>query len=100
MKRGTLFEQVKVLHYGVLKVISNPYMIFTPDARCQQEIRRNINEKALISSAIVIVVHLRVMKCYILSTLLYGSETWTTSGTMQKKILFKTGLYRSMNINS
>ena len=34
---------------------------------------------------IIIAVRLRVLKCYIWSTLLYGCEIWTISGDMIKK---------------
>ena len=39
----------------------------------------------LISRSIGIAVRMRVLKCYIMSTLLYGCETWTISGDIMKK---------------
>ena len=46
---------------------------------------------------ISIAVHLRVLKCYIWSTLLYGCETWTISGDMIKKLeALETWFYRRM----
>ena len=44
-----------------------------------------------------IAVRLRVLKCYIWSTLLYGCETWTISGDMIKKFeALDTWFYRRM----
>ena len=46
---------------------------------------------------ISIAVRLRVLKCYIWSTLLYGCETWTISGDMIKKLeALETWFYRRM----
>ena len=46
---------------------------------------------------ISIAVRLRVLKCYIWSTLLYGCETWTISGDMIKKLeALGTWFYRRM----
>ena len=61
--------------------------LFTSDARSDKEIRRRIG----------IAVRLRVLKCYIWSTLLYGCETWTISGDMIKKLeALETWFYRRM----
>ena len=44
-----------------------------------------------------IAVRLRVLKCYIWSTLLYGCETWTISGDMIQKLeALETWFYRRM----
>ena len=46
---------------------------------------------------ISITVRLRVLKCDIWSTLLYGCETWTISGDMIKKLeALETWFYRRM----
>ena len=46
---------------------------------------------------ISIAVRLRVLKCYIWSTLLYGCETWTISGVMINKLeALETWFYRRM----
>ena len=46
---------------------------------------------------ISIVGRLRVLKCYIWSTLLYGCETWTISGDMITKLeAMETWFYRRM----
>ena len=61
----------------------------------KKEIRRRIEiakstftsmNKVLISISIDIAVRMRVLKCYVWSTLLYGWETWTISGDMMKKL--------------
>ena len=45
----------------------------------------------------IFAVRLRVLKCYIWSTLLYGCETWTISGDMIKKLeALETWFYRRM----
>ena len=42
-------------------------------------------------------VRLKVPRCYVWSTLLYGCETWTISVAMQTKLeAFETWLYRRM----
>ena len=42
-------------------------------------------------------VCIKVLRCYVWSTLLYGCETWTIYVAMQKKIdAFKTWFYRRM----
>ena len=43
-------------------------------------------------------VRIKVLRCYVWSTLLYGCETWTISVAMKKKKLevFETWLYRRM----
>ena len=80
--------------------------LFTSDARSDKEIRRRIGiAKSTFTSMniiltarnISIAVRLRVLKCYIWSTLLYGCETWTISGDMIKKLeALETWFYRSM----
>ena len=68
---------------------------FTSDARCEKEIRRRIGiaksaftsmNKVLTSRDIHMTVRIKVLRCYVWSTLLYGCETWTVSVAMQKKI--------------
>ena len=50
--------------------------------------------KVLTSMNIDIAVRIRVLKCYVWSTLLYGNEAWTLSSVMLKKLeAFKTWLY-------
>ena len=67
---------------------------FTSDARCEKEIRRRIwiaksaftsMSKVLTSKDIHMTVRIKVLRCYVWSTLLYGCETWTISVDMQKK---------------
>ena len=78
------------------------------DARCEKEIRRRIGiaksaftsmSKVLTLRDIHMTVSIKVLRCYVWSTLLYGCETWTISVAMQKKIdAFETWLYRRMLI--
>ena len=69
--------------------------LLTSDARCEQEIKRRIGiaksayrsmENILSSRSIALPVRLRALKCYVWSTLLYGSETWTISAVMEKRL--------------
>ena len=43
-------------------------------------------KKVLCGRNIIIPVRLRVLKCYIWSTMLYGCETWTFSKGMMKSL--------------
>ena len=80
--------------------------LFTSDARSDKEIRRRIGivkstftsmNIILTARNISIAVRLRVLKCYIWSTLLYGCETWTILGDMIKKLeALETWFYRRM----
>ena len=65
---------------------------FTSDARCE-EIRRRFGtaksaftsmSKVLASRDIHMTVLIKVLRCYVWSTLLYRCETWTISVAMQK----------------
>ncbi len=69
--------------------------MFTSDGRCEQDVRRRIGiaksaftslEKVLKSRNTGFQLRLRVLKCYVWSTLLYGSETWTLSSDMMKRL--------------
>ena len=76
----------------------------TEDGKCDKEIKRRIGiartafesmAKILTSRNISIELRSRIAKCYIWSTLLYGSETWTlTKVTSDKLAAFKMWLYR------
>ena len=80
--------------------------LFTSDARSDKENRGRIGiAKSTFTSMniilttrnISIAVRLRVLKCYIWSTLRYGCETWTISGDMIKKLeALETWFYRRM----
>ena len=68
--------------------------LFSSDARCEKKIRRRIGiakssftsmNKVLTSRNIELAVRIRVPKCYVWSTLLYGCEAWTLSSVMMKK---------------
>ena len=67
--------------------------VFTPDGRCEKEVKRRNGiaktpftcmKKVLCGGNISIPVLLRVLKCYIWSTVLYGCETWTLSKGIMK----------------
>ena len=80
--------------------------LFTSDARSDKKIRRRIGfAKSTFTSMNIILtarniniaVRLRVLKCYIWSTFLYGCETWTISGDMIKKLeALETWFYQRM----
>ena len=83
---GKILEQVHSLVYLGRQ--------FTSDARCEKEIRRRIGiaksaftsmSKVLTSRDIHMTVCIKVLRCYVWSTLLIGCETWTISVAMQKK---------------
>ena len=65
--------------------------MFTSKGRCVQDVRRRIGiaksaftslEKVLKSRNIKLQLRIRVLKCYVWSTLLYGSETWTLTSDL------------------
>ena len=79
------------------KVGNNIYLssMFTSDGRCVQVVRRRIGiaksaftslEKVLKSRDIKLQLRIRVLKCYVWSTLLYGSETWTFTSDLMKQL--------------
>jgi len=69
--------------------------LISQDGRCDKEIKRRIGisknifhniEKVLTSRAINMSTKLRLLKCYVWSTLLYGCESWTVSQRMKSKL--------------
>ena len=73
----------------------------TEDGKCEKEIKRRIElarsasekmSKVLTSRTINIQTRKRASQCYIWSTLVYGSETWTQTKAIQNKLerQFKT----------
>ena len=69
--------------------------LFTSDGRCEQDVRQRIAiaksaftslEKVLTNRNINIQLRCRFLKCYVWSTLLYGSEAWTLSSKMLNKL--------------
>ena len=84
---GTSLEQVNSLIYlGIM---------FTSDGRCVQDVRRRIGiaksvftslEKVLKSRDIKLQLRIRVLKCYVWSTLLYGSAIWTLTSDLMKQL--------------
>jgi hypothetical protein len=86
------------VHGNILKQVDSFIYLganFSSDGRCEAEIRRRIGiakatfntmKNVLTSRTISMVVKLRVLKCYVWATLLYGCETWTVSGVMLKML--------------
>ena len=84
---GNTLEQVdRFIYLGSL---------FTSDGRCEQDVRQRIAiaksaftslEKVLNNRNINSQLRCRFLKCYVWSTLLYGSETWTVSSKMLNKL--------------
>ena len=69
--------------------------IITEDGKCDIEIKRRIGmakdtfnklEKVLKSRKMLMSTKKRVLECYVISVLLYGSECWTISPTMRKRL--------------
>jgi len=69
--------------------------LITSDGRCDREIKRRIAmsretfskiKKILCNPKITVTTRLRVLECYVLPVLKYGSETWTVSKKMEKRI--------------
>ena len=69
--------------------------LFTSDGRCEQDVQQRIAiaksaftslDKVLKNRNINIQLRCRFLKCYVWSTLLYGSEAWTLSSKMLNKL--------------
>ena len=69
--------------------------MFTSDGRCVQDVRQRIGiaksafislEKILKSRYIKLQLRIRVLKCYVWSTLLYRLETWTLTSDLMKQL--------------
>ena len=84
---GTTIQQVKKMVY--LDSIT------TEDVKSEVKIKRRIeiarnafnNMKSVLSSRnISISTRMRLTKCFVWSTLLYGAETWTITNTLTKRI--------------
>ena len=69
--------------------------LFTSDGRCEQDVQQKIAiaksaftslEKVLKNRNINIQLRCRFLKCYVWSTLLYGSEAWTLSSKVLNKL--------------
>ena len=78
----------------------------TSDGRCEAEVKRRIeiarstfiNMRDLLTARkLDFSIRLRLVNCYIWSTLLYGAETWTLTKSLEKKIsAFEMWIYRRM----
>ena len=89
--------QIKVHGKPLEQVNSFVYIgsVFTSDGGCVKEVKRRIGiaktaftslTKVLCGRNISIPVRLRILKCYIWSTLLYGCETWTFCKGIMKNL--------------
>jgi len=70
--------------------------LITSDGWCDREIKRRIAmsretfskiKKILCNPKIPVATRLRVLECYVLPVLKYGSETWTVSKEMENRII-------------
>ena len=84
---GEMLEQVAEFTYLGSTV--------TSDGRCEKEIKRRIGiakstfkkmERVLTTKTINLSTRLRLMRCYVWSMLLYGSECWTINKAMQQRL--------------
>ena len=87
-------SQIKV--HGAGELLLYLGIVFTSDGRCEKEVNRRIGiaktvfasmKKVLCGRNISMEVRLKVLKCYVWSTLLYGCETWTLSQGMMKNLV-------------
>ena len=90
---GTNIEQVTNFPYLGQKI--------TEDGRCREEIKRRINIAkttfSKMSKVLTLNTRQRILQCYIWSTLQYGVETWTITGSMAKRLsAFEMWCYRRM----
>ena len=93
---GTAIEQVQKMVY--LESITIEDGKSEVEINRQIEIARNAfnNMKSVLSSRnIRINTRMRLTKCYVWSTLLYGAKTWTITKTLTKRIdAFEMQTYR------
>lgn len=82
----------------LIQVQSFSYLgsMVSADGRSDTEIKRRIGiakttykklEKVLNSKCITLDTRMRLLKCYVWSTLLYGCESWTISQVMERRIM-------------
>ena len=97
--KSTVIPTCNITVHGISLEQVNKFIylgsMFTSDGRCVQDVRRRIGiaksaftslEKVLKARNIKLELRLRVLKCYVTSTLLYGCETWTLSGDLIKRL--------------
>ena len=84
---GQVLEQVSCFTYLGQTI--------TEDGKCDEEIKRRIGQArsafntmrdVLCCRRLPLSSRLRLLKCYVWSTLLYGVETWTVSKTSEKRL--------------
>ena len=91
-KCNLLLNGLKITQINQFKYLGS---IITSDGKSEKDIITRIGmaksafmdlKKILTNKHISITTRLRVLKCYVWSVLLYGSETWTISKKMQKRL--------------
>ena len=89
--------EIKINNQQIKQVESVKYLgtIITSDGKCESEINRRIAiaketfnkmSKMFKNHKIALNTKQRLLQCYIYPVLLYGSECWTISSNMQKKL--------------
>ena len=96
-KRGSPKCDLKLGDKDIKQVSSFNYLgsIITEDARCEKEIKRRIAlaksafsklSKLLRNRSLSIRTRMRVLYCYVHPVLMYGSEAWTITTDMKKRL--------------
>ena len=110
VKRGTEKKCVKITVNGeeLEQVAKFKYLgqLITEDGRCEVEVKRRIEiarssfikmRDVLASRKLRLKTRKRLVRCYVLSTLLYAAETWTINKEVEKRIhAFEMWLFRKM----
>ena len=110
-KRPNIPEyQLIIRGIGVKQVEKFSYLgsLITSDGKCDSEMKKiglsksmfEKMKKILRNRQLSMKTRLKVLHCYIFSTLTYGSECWTMSKTMDKRIQSaEMWFYRKMRIS-
>ena len=97
-KRNDILKcKVKVKDETIKQVAAFNYLgsTITEDARCEKEIRRRIAlaksafsklDKLLRNPTLSLNTRMRILECYVYPVLMYGSESWTISSSMKKRL--------------
>ena len=96
-KPNILEYQLIIRGIGVKQIEKFSYLgsLITSDGKCDSEIKKKIGlsksmfekmKKILRNRQLSMKTRLKVLHCYVFSTLTYGSECWTMSKTMDQRI--------------